>query len=100
MEVTILVVPERPHTAALRERLALALQGRDEVTVTWREVTDPAQAERLGMHGSPTVLVDGADPFARPGQEASLSCSVGPPPSVERLREAVAAPRPTTAREP
>ncbi|KOV61821.1 hypothetical protein [Streptomyces sp. MMG1121] len=90
MELTVLVVPECPHAAPLGERLALALQGRDDVTVTWREVADPEQAERLGMHGSPTLLVDGADPFARPGQEPSLSCRVGGLPSVERLREVVA----------
>jgi len=26
------------------------------------------------MHGSPTLLVDGVDPFAAPGQPPSLSC--------------------------
>ena len=26
------------------------------------------------MTGSPTLLVDGADPFARPGQPPSISC--------------------------
>ena len=26
------------------------------------------------MTGSPTLLADGVDPFARPGQQPSLSC--------------------------
>jgi len=26
------------------------------------------------MHGSPTLLIDGVDPFAEPGQPPSLSC--------------------------
>ena len=26
------------------------------------------------MAGSPTILTDGTDPFARPGQQPSLSC--------------------------
>ncbi|MFI2204210.1 hypothetical protein ACH47Z_26165 [Streptomyces sp. NPDC020192] len=53
-------------------------------------MADPEEAERLGMHGSPTLLVGGTDPFARPGQEPSLSCRVGGLPSVERLREVIA----------
>jgi len=52
-----------------------------------------------GLHGSPTVLVDGTDPFAAPGQRASMSCRLydnGPgrlegAPSVGRLRQAIAA---------
>jgi hypothetical protein len=92
MELTVLVVPACPHTAPLRERLTLALEGRDDGTVTWREVTDPEEAEHLGMHGSPTLLVDGTDPFARPGEEPSLSCRVLGLPSLDRLRRAVARP--------
>jgi len=30
------------------------------------------------MTGSPTLLADGADPFARPGQLPSLSCRLYP----------------------
>ncbi|WP_225095067.1 thioredoxin family protein [Streptomyces sp. CoH27] len=90
MELTVLVVPECPHTAPLRERLARALEGRADVTVTWHEVADPEEARRLGMHGSPTLLADGTDPFARPGQEPSLSCRVGALPSVRQLREVIA----------
>ena len=26
------------------------------------------------MHGSPTLLIDGVDPFAVPGQPPSMSC--------------------------
>ena len=32
------------------------------------------EAAEAGMHGSPTLLVDGVDPFAAPGQPPSLSC--------------------------
>lgn len=38
------------------------------------EVSDEAEAARLGMYGSLTILVDGADPFAPPGAAPSLSC--------------------------
>jgi len=49
------------------------------------------------MHGSPTILVDGTDPFAQPGQLASVSCRlyrdsdghVDGAPSVSQLRQAI-----------
>jgi len=49
------------------------------------------------MHGSPTLLIDGVDPFGPPDQRPSLSCrlyrdAAGRPagaPSVEALRQAL-----------
>jgi hypothetical protein len=32
-----------------------------------RVVTDEREAAEAGMHGSPTLLIDGVDPFAQPG---------------------------------
>lgn len=95
MELTVLAVPECPIAAVLGERLAAALEERPEVSVSWLEVTDEQQAERCGMHGSPTLLVNGVDPFVRPGEATSLSCRLYGPeqgatagaPSVSRLRE-------------
>jgi hypothetical protein len=51
------------------------------------------------MTGSPTILADGTDPFARPGQHPSLSCRLypdehghlGPVPTTAQLREALSA---------
>jgi hypothetical protein len=37
-------------------------------------VTTQDDAERLGMTGSPTLLADGIDPFARPGRLPGISC--------------------------
>jgi hypothetical protein len=55
-------------------------------------VNSVEDAERLGFLGSPTVLIDGADPFAEPDATPSLSCRVyrtvqGPAgsPTVEQL---------------
>jgi hypothetical protein len=64
-----------------------------------REISDERAAAQAGMHGSPTLLINGADPFALPGQEPSLSCRIYrdaeghpfPAPSAEALREALAA---------
>ena len=86
MELIVLVVPDCPHSTLLHERLDLALEQLPETTVTWHEVTDAEEAERLGMHGSPTLLMDGVDPQARPGETASLSCRLGDVPSVDQIR--------------
>ncbi len=44
------------------------------MTVTRQVITDAAEAARWGMHGSPTLLVDGQDPFAAPGAATALAC--------------------------
>jgi hypothetical protein len=72
MTLEILQVPGCPGADLLAARLDGVLAGRGRVTR--RVVTSEADAERLGMTGSPTLLADGADPFARPGQLPSVSC--------------------------
>jgi hypothetical protein len=82
----------------LQERLAQALEGRDDVSVRHQVIAGEDEAARRGMHGSPTILVDGTDPFAGPGQLASVSCRlyrdhdghVDGAPSVSQLRQAIA----------
>jgi hypothetical protein len=101
MELTLLTVPDCPNASTFGERLAAALADHPDVTVTRREIADEPAAVEAGMHGSPTLLINGTDPFALPGQAASLSCRIyrddagrtGPAPSVEALRGAIAAAR-------
>ncbi|MFG2123648.1 hypothetical protein [Streptomyces sp. NPDC048710] len=96
MRITVLTVPDCPHAPLVAERLNQALDGRD-AEVERIEVDDQEQASRLGMTGSPTVLVDGVDPFAVPGTTASLSCRlyrrpdghVDGAPSLAELRRAL-----------
>ncbi|WP_275297597.1 organomercurial lyase [Streptomyces sp. CdTB01] len=97
MRITVLTVPECPNAHVVEGRLTRALDGR-AADVERVEVGDPEQAARLGMTGSPTVLIDGVDPFGMPGTPASLSCRLyrGPDgrvegaPSVADLRRALA----------
>ncbi len=105
MHVTVLAVPDCPNVMLLEERLAQVLQGRRDLTVSRLVIADQDEAARRGMHGSPTILVDGADPFARPGQRPSVSCRLyrdgdgqaDGAPSVSQLRQAIAeAAAPTT----
>jgi hypothetical protein len=93
----IVHVPDCPGADLLTARLDELLAGRPGSRVIRRVVTGEADAERLGMTGSPTLLADGADPFARPGQLPSVSCRLyldeqgrqGPAPSSAQLRAAL-----------
>jgi hypothetical protein len=97
LDLLVLAVPGCPNAVLLEERLAQVLDGRDGVSVSRQVIADEEDAARRGMHGSPTILVDGMDPFAEPGQAASVSCrlyrdgygQVDGAPSVSQLRQAI-----------
>lgn len=74
MELTVLAVPGCPSAPELERRLAVVLADRPAVTVTRQVITDAAEAAQWGMHGSPTLLVNGQDPFAEPGAATAVAC--------------------------
>jgi hypothetical protein len=92
MNVEILQVPDCPNATLLAQRLHEVLGDHPHgIVVTHRVVHDADTAAAVGMAGSPTLLVDGADPFAAPGTAASLSCRLYPgevdgAPSIDALR--------------
>ena len=65
MEIELLYVPDCPNRDTARDRLD-AVFGRMErrIVVREREVRSADEATRLGMRGSPTILIGGEDPFA------------------------------------
>ena len=77
MRAEMLTVPDCPSGRAARRHLAEALAGRPGVSVEHRVVSTPEEAERYGMSCSPTILIDGRDPFAEPGTAASLAWFAG-----------------------
>jgi hypothetical protein len=97
MQLTILAVPGCPNAPVMEDRLAAVLGDRADVPVSTEVISDEDQAARRGMHGSPTLLIDGADPFAEPGQSPSMSCrlyrdesgSLAGAPSVAQLRQVI-----------
>jgi hypothetical protein len=103
MDLIVLAVPGCPHATLLEERLAQVLEGRRDVSVSRQVIEDEQEAARQGMHGSPTILVDGTDPFAEPGQPASVSCRlyrdsdgrVDGAPTASQLREVIGEPAAT-----
>ncbi len=97
MRLQILHVPGCPGAELLEARLAPLLAAHPDIEVARQVLATEADAERLGMTGSPTLLADGTDPFARPGQAPSVSCRLyldehgrpGPAPSSDQLHAAL-----------
>lgn len=77
MGVQLLYFDGCPHWTLAQERLrsALAKVGRDD-EIAHVLVDTPEDAERLGFVGSPTILVDGRDPFATGPEQPALACRV------------------------
>ena len=93
MRVQVLHVPGCPNAAVLTDRLLRLAVG--PASIERHLVPDLETAATLGMNGSPTLLIDGVDPFGRPGLRPSLSCRLYPDengslsgaPSVTQLRQ-------------
>lgn len=95
MKLEVLHVTDCPNLRPMLDRLAEAT----DLPVATLEVTTDAEAARLGMNGSPTLLIDGIDPFASADQcVCGLSCRlyrdeegrIVPAPSVDQLLDALA----------
>lgn len=74
MNVTILHTEDCPNLEPLLAELRSVIDDRADVTVTTTLVRSDADAMRLGFHGSPTILIDGTDPFPGPAEPVGLSC--------------------------
>ena len=97
IHLDILQVPNCPNVPLLEQRIEQALA---DTPIEWelrhQIIDDSRSAATSGMTGSPTLLVDGRDPFAEPDQVPSVSCrlyrddagTVGGAPTVSALRKA------------
>ena len=75
MEVLVLHTEACPHVDLARQRIAEALATvGTEAVVSTVVVATPAEAQRWAFAGSPTILVDGRDPFPAPDRPAALTC--------------------------
>lgn len=75
MEIDLLYCPDCPNRTLARDHLAAALARTNRVAlVRERQVRSSEEAERLGMSGSPTILIDGRDPFAEGAGVSALAC--------------------------
>lgn len=90
--VTLLYFDGCPNWQVADQRLR-ELQDEMGFAVGYPTVETPEEAERLGFAGSPTLLVEGVDPFATGEEPSGLACRVyatpeGPQgsPAVSQLR--------------
>ena len=97
MDITLLYFDDCPNWRVADERLAAIAAERADLTVTHHLVDTLEEAERVGFHGSPSILVDGVDVFAEPDAAVGLSCRVyrtpnglAGAPTMEQLRAALA----------
>lgn len=93
--IVIRHVADCPGIGLLKERLA----GLTDVdSVSFELVATPADGARIGFYGSPTILIDGTDPFPIAATSPGLSCRLyrtehgaEPAPSASQLRKALTA---------
>lgn len=97
MDITLLYFDDCPNWRVADERLAAIAAERADLIVTRHLVDTLEEAERVGFHGSPSILVDGVDLFAEPDAGVGLSCRVyrtpeglAGAPTMEQLRVALA----------
>lgn len=78
MDVKLLYFDGCPNCQVASERLLEALQraGQPNVEVALQAVETEEEAASLGFAGSPTILIDGRDPFAVGPMTPSLSCRI------------------------
>jgi len=100
VDIALLYFDGCPNWQVAETNLRVALNQVDapDVAVRRRLVCTVEEAERVGFLGSPTILLDGTDPFPAPGAVPGLSCRVyrtdaglAGSPTVEQLVEALGA---------
>ena len=78
MRITIQYFEGCPHWKIADERVQGVLRrlGRQDVTLEHQLIDSPQMAERVGFQGSPTILIDGRDPFATGPEQIGMACRV------------------------
>jgi hypothetical protein len=98
MEVRLLYFDGCPHWQTMRDRLreALRAEGLEDMEPIPQLVQTPEDAQKLRFVGSPTIRIDGQDPFASPEASYGLTCRVyqtpdglAGSPTVKQLRAAL-----------
>ena len=74
MNIELLYFDGCPNWKLANQRLTEIAALRPDITVTRRQVRTVQEAERVGFHGSPSILVNGVDAFAGPDAGIALTC--------------------------
>jgi hypothetical protein len=95
--ITVQHFNDCPNWLTTVERVALVLEQTGvNARVTLQLVSTPEAAEVNNFRGSPTLLIDGTDPFADPDAPVGLSCRVyqtpdglAGSPTIDQITEAI-----------
>lgn len=75
VQIEVLVVPDCPNEANAIDLVRTAIADTHVAAqITRTVITTAQQAGERGFTGSPTILLNGTDPFAKPGQPVGLTC--------------------------
>ena len=78
MHLTVLAESTCPNAPVLTDRLTKVLDGRAGISVSHQEISSEDEAIRWGMHGSPTLLIDGVG-IHSPNRGSRRACPVAVP---------------------
>jgi hypothetical protein len=95
MEITLQYFDDCPNWQVAEDRLRQVLMelGRHGQVIRRQRVETAEEAERVAFGGSPTILVEGIDPFADPAGPAGYACRMydgDAAPTVAQLRAGLA----------
>ena len=98
MNLTLQHSNECPNWEQVEAHLSALANERADLHITLQLIETQEAAVNLGFRGSPTVLIEGEDPFADPEAPVGLSCRVyltpeglAGTPTLAQLRAAVIA---------
>jgi len=100
MRIVLRYVAGCPHWRLAEERLRATLTslGAGDAVIALKAVETHEEALRLDFRGSPTILLDGQDPFADQDAPVGLACrlyategGLQGAPTIDQLRAALAA---------
>jgi len=108
VKIDLLYIAHCPNRQVVRRDLEVALARMGlRAVIRESEVRSAEEATRLGMRDSPTILIDGRDPFVAAAGPAALSCRLyrgeagfSGAPTVDQLVQALDEGRPAPDPEP
>lgn len=97
MDITLQYFDGCPNWETTERHLATLIAEGLDATISHERIDGYETAVERGFRGSPTVLIDGVDPFADPNAPVGLACRVYKSdtgltgtPTLDQLRQAIA----------
>ena len=97
MKVTLQYFDSCPNWEVTDQRLQQVISSHSlDVALTYQLVESPEEAEKYGFHGSPSILINGVDPFATENTKVGFACRIyftdtgaAEAPTVEQITQAL-----------